>query len=273
MQAAVATTIVVTGASSGIGRELAIQLAAPGREIWLVGRDGGRLDEVADQVHAKGAVPQIVQLDLSDLDAAARFLHATFAADKRVDVVYLAAAITQFGEFKDTWPGDWKQIYHVNLLSPVQWALHFYQNMVIEGSGRIVLISSLCAYAGYPTATAYATMKAGLLGLFRSLWHEGKAYGVTMHLASPGYVNTSIYRSALYRETTYAKTMGEIKSLGFRIISAEKTARIILRSIHRGEREFALPAYASLMKWAAPRLPMLIDLVHARIVKCFRQAS
>jgi short-subunit dehydrogenase len=273
MQAAVMETIVVTGASSGIGRELAIQLAAPGREIWLIGRDRGRLDEVAGRVRAKGGLAQTARVELADSDAAARFLHETFPADKRVDAVYLAAAVTQFGEVKDTWPEDWMRIYQVNLLSPVQWALHFYQHMVSGGAGRIVLISSLCCYAGYPTATAYATMKAGLLGMFRSLWHEGKARGVRMHLASPGYVNTDIYRNATFRETSYEKTMKEIAGLGFRIMSAEETARLVLRSVRRGECEFALPAYASLLKWVSPRFPALIGVIHARIVKCFRQAS
>ena len=187
--------------------------------------------------------------------------------------VYLSAAISMFGEVKDTLPEDWQRIYQTNLLSPVQWVLHFYGNMVAARAGKIIIISSLAAYAGYPTAVAYATMKAGLLGLFRSLLHEGKAYNVGIYMASPGYVDTSIYKSAVFRKTSYEKTMRQIKSLGFRILSAEKTAGIILRSVASGESQFALPAYASLMKWTAPRFPMVIGLLHAKIVKSFRQAT
>lgn len=270
---AAAQTIVVTGASSGIGRELAIQLAAPEREIWLIGRDSARLEEVAGKVRDGGGVPHAVPLDLSDLDAAAVFLTKNFPSGKRVDAVYLAAAVTMFGEVKDTLGEDWQRIYRTNLLSPVQWTLHFYGNMVREKSGRIVTISSLAAYAGYPTAVAYATMKAGLLGLFRSLVYEGKAHNVGIYLASPGYVDTPIYKSAVFRNTSYEEIMRQIKGLGFRILPAEETARIILRAVARGEHQFALPSYASLMKWAAPRFPLLIDLVHARIIKGFRQAS
>lgn len=266
-------TIVVTGASSGIGRELAIQLSRPGCEIWLVGRDRDRLDQVAEQARLKGAVPVVVELDLSDIEDAGRFLEETFRPDKRVDAVYLVAAITIFGEVRDTLPEDWDRIYRTNLLSPIQWVRHFYATMVAAKAGKIVMVSSLAAYSGYPTATAYATMKAGLLGLFRSLWYEGRSHGVAIHLASPGYVDTGIYRTATFRKTSYDKTMCQIDSLGFDVISAESSATRILRSVGRGESEFAFPAYASLMKWIAPRMPFLIDIVHTRIVNCFRKTS
>lgn len=266
-------TIVVTGASSGIGRELALQLAEPGREIWLIGRDEGRLDQVAAEVRAKGAVPRVSRLDLSNEEASSRFLEENFPESKQVDAVYLAAAITIFGEVKDTLPEDWQRIYQTNLLSPVQWTLHFYRNMVRRRAGKIVIISSLAAYAGYPTAAAYATMKAGLLGLFRSLVFEGKQHNVELHLASPGYVDTGIYKTAIFRKTSYEAVMRQIESLGFRVLSAERTSRDILRAVRRGKGEFALPAYASIMKWAAPRFPKLINVVHSKILKSFRQAS
>ncbi len=266
-------TIVVTGASSGIGRELAIQLSGPGCEMWLIGRNRDRLEQVAEQVRSKGGTPRIVELELSDMEGAGRFLAETFPAGRRVDSVYLAAATTLFGEVQNTFPEDWDRIYLTNLLSPIQWTRHFYFGMVEAKAGTVVIVSSLAAYAGYPTATSYATMKAGLLGLFRSLWYEGKSHGIAVHLASPGYVDTDIYRSAIFRKTTYEKTMSEIARLGFDVISAERCAARIIRSVRRGEKEFAFPAYASVMKWVAPRMPFLIKMVHSRIIKGFRNAS
>jgi short-subunit dehydrogenase len=271
MQDPVSQTFVVTGASSGIGREIAIQLSSPQRTIWLIGRDRDRLEEVAAVVRSKGAIAETALIDLSDLAVADRFLDTTFPAGVKVDTVYLAAAVTLFGEFQDTLPEDWDRIYRTNLLSPVQWGRHFYANMVERKHGNIVFISSLAAYAGYPSAVAYATMKAGLLGLFRSLWHEGKSHGVSIFLASPGYVDTGIYKSAVFRNTTYEKTMNLIKGLGFRILSASEAAHGIVRSVTRGESEFALPAYASVMKWVSPRLPFVIDIVHAKMVRSYRK--
>lgn len=264
-------TFVVTGASSGIGRELAIQLSAPGRIIWLIGRDRQRLAQVADEVRLKGGVPEVAQLDLGDLDAVGQFLETNFPSGSRVDWVYLGAAITAFGEVRDTLIEDWRRIYLINLLSQIQMTTHFYGNMVSVKHGHIVLISSLAAYAGYPTATAYATMKAGLLGLYRSLVHEGKAHGVSVYLASLGYVGTGIYRSAIYRKTSYEDTMESIDRLGFGILSAEEAARRIIGGVNKGRREFAIPAYAAVMKWAAPRFPALIGLIHNKIMKQFKR--
>lgn len=265
-------TIVVTGASSGIGRELAIQLAGKGRKIWLVGRNTVRLECVAEMVRQKGAEAIVVKLDISDLEESSRFLEKEFPETLRIDEVYLAAAVTQFGEIKDTLIEDWERIYHTNLLSPIQWALHYYKNMISLRKGRIVIISSLAAYSGYPTAAAYATMKRGLLGLFKSLVHEGEIHNVSFHIASPGYVDTGIYRSAIFRGTSYEKTMRLIEGLGFPVMPAEKASEIILQSIRRGKNEFAFPGYAAMMKWMSPRMPFLIGLIHSRIVNRFRQA-
>lgn len=266
-------TIVVTGASSGIGRELAIQLSHPDREIWLVARNRDRLEEVAECVRSNGGTPRVVELDLSDIKGAGQFLAENFPPGKKVDAIFLAAGVTLFGEVRDTLAEDWDRIYRTNLLSPVQWTRHFYAGMVDRQGGTIVIVSSLAAYAGYPTATAYATMKAGLLGLFRSLWHEGQHYNVAVHLASPGYVDTGIYRSAIFRKTCYDKTMHQIRSLGFEVISAERSATTIIKSVNAGCREFAFPAYASVMKWLAPKLPFVMTFVHRRIVNSFRQSS
>ncbi len=273
MQAAGERNILVTGASSGIGREIAIQSAAPGVSLWLFGRDSARLNEIGKSVREKGADATLVEIDLRDLDAVDQYLKRNFPPEVRVDRLYLAAAITAFGEVHEMLAHDWDQLYRMNLLSPLQMTRHFYGNMVGVGGGRIVLISSLAAYAGYPTATAYATMKAGLLGLHRSLWQEGRTHGVSIHHVSLGYVRTGIYRAAVYRKTDYRETMDSIRKLGLPMISAESAARGIIAKVDRGLNDFAVPFYASMMKWIAPRFPAVITLVHARIMRIFHHKS
>ncbi len=268
-----AQTIVVTGASSGIGRELAIALAAPDRQIWLVGRDAARLAEVAGECRSKGADARPVPMDLADTDACARFLETGFPPEVKVDFLYLVAAVTTFGEVQNSLPEDWDRIYRINLLSPIQWTRHFYANMVGRGGGGIILVGSLAGYSGYPMATAYATMKAGLVGLYRSLSHEGKSHNISIHLASPGYVDTNIYKSAVFRGTNYEEVRAQISSLGFGAISARDSAQRIIRAVERGKREFAFPRYASLLKWTAPRLPFLIDRLHLKILRSFRKSK
>jgi short-subunit dehydrogenase len=264
-------TIIVTGASSGIGREIALQLALPNRLIWLIGRDEERLNKIADEVRNRGAEAKPIILDLYDLEAVDRFLEEQFTPEVRVDWVYLGAAITAFGEVQNMRQEDWDSLYRVNLLSPIQFACHFYRGMVERKCGNIVFISSLAAYAGYPTATAYATMKAGLLGLQRSLFYEGLEHGVSISHISLGYVKTGIYRSAIYRNTTYERTMELIGQLGFKVISPAEAANGIIRGVNRGKSDFALPFYATATKWVAPRFPKAISLLHKRIIKIFHK--
>lgn len=273
MQDAHRETIVVTGASSGIGRELALQLAGPSTEMWIVARNRERLDAVAEEIRTKGGTVHAISMDLSDIEDSERFLKENFPPGKRVDSVYLAAAISLFGEVKDTFPEDWDAVYRTNLLSPVQWTHYFYSNMVKEKSGRIVLVGSLTAYAGFPTATPYATMKTGLLGCFKSLRYEGLAYGVSLHLASPGFVDTDIYRSAIFRKTCYEKTMSEIEGMGFKVMSANMAAELIIRNVRKGKSEFAFPSYAALLKWISPRFPFVVDRIHRKMIRLFRASS
>lgn len=271
MDAGASETIVITGASSGIGRELACQIAAPGRAVWLVARDETRLDEVAEAVRRKGATARVVPLDLIDLDATERFLQAELAAGRSIDQLYLAAAVSIFGEVKDIREDDWNLLYRTNLLSCVQWIQAFYPQMVARRSGSVVLIASLSGYVGYPTSVPYATMKAGLLGLFKSLWHEANQYGVRVHLVAPGYVDTGIYRAAIYRGTSFERTMEIISDMGFKMISAERAAAAILEGMRQGKYEICFPGYARLMAWLAPRAPMLVRLLHNGLVTRFRQ--
>jgi short-subunit dehydrogenase len=265
--------IVITGASSGIGRALALRLAAPGVRLWLVARSGERLEEVAAAVRGQGGEARPVRLDLRDGAAAAAFLDGELAGEERLDEFYLVAAVSLFGEVKDLLMEDWRAIYETNLLSPVQWIAALYPRLVRQGGGRLVVFASLAAYAGYPTSVPYVTMKGGLLGMFRSLTHEARAGGVDLHLVSPGFVDTGIYRSAIYRKTDCDTTLRQVRRMGFRMIPADRAAELTLRAIARGRREIVFPGYARAMAWASRRIPWLQRVVHRMWMENFLRGA
>lgn len=264
--------ILITGASSGIGMELARQLGVPGHRVWLVARSRDKLDALAAEIRAAGGMAEVRALDLSDIEGCGSFL-AQFTKEVRLDELYLAAAVSIFGEVKDIQPEDWDLIYRTDLLSYVQWTQAVYEAMAKVRRGRIVLVSSLAGYAGYPTSVPYATMKAGLLGLFRTLRHEAPGQGVSVHLVSPGYVRTGIYRSAIYRRSNFDNTLKQIDEMGFKMIEPSEAAEIILKGIKAGKEEIVFPGYAKVLAWIAPRFPGLVKGIHNRMVKRFRELS
>jgi short-subunit dehydrogenase len=258
-------TYLITGASSGIGRELARQLAGPGTKLHLIGRCLERLEAVAGEVRQAGGIALPTALDLSHVEEAARFLEQTLDGEP-IDEAYLGAAKSIFGFVEDAEPGDWEELYRTNLLSVVQWAQFLFRKMVNQRAGKLVLIGSLASFSGYPTATPYATMKAGLLGLGRSLRYEGIDYGVEVYLACPGYVSTRIFESAIYRKTSLAAALDHIKHQRFPVLEADDAARRILKKTRGRPREFAFPAYATFLAWTAPRIPWLLKMIHKGIV-------
>jgi short-subunit dehydrogenase len=213
-------SIVITGASSGIGAALARQLAMPGRRLGLVGRHLGRLDAVAADCAAKGAACRAVSLDVRESGRVAGFVEA-FEQWHPIDLLVSNAGILdgrhdgEVVEDRETA----RRVLEVNLLAAIDTVHLVLPYMRRRRRGDIVLVASLAALVPLADAPAYSASKAGLLSYGLALREAVAAEGIRVGVACPGYVATA---------------MGAIH-LGPRPgeISAEAAAALILSGLRR----------------------------------------
>lgn len=267
------STLVITGASSGIGRALALELAQPGMTLCLLARRREELEVLAKELEERGATPVVVPIDLTVRGQLQEFLDRQLESTPVIDEVYHCAASSSFGAVDQFSAKDWSDIYKVNILSATDVISVLYRQMAEQGHGKLVLVTSLAGCTGYPMATPYTAMKEGVIGLYRSLQHETSYYGVKLHLVIPGFVDTSIYKKAMYRGCDEASTMASIATLGFPMISSEQAAVAIRKGIARGKACIIFPFYARILAFIAPRMPFFIAPFHRKILTSYRDSS
>jgi NAD(P)-dependent dehydrogenase (short-subunit alcohol dehydrogenase family) len=179
----------VTGAGTGIGREIALRMAADGADVVLAGRSTGPMDEVAEVIRSQGRRALVVPLDLRDADsieAAARAAEAEFG---RVDVLVNNSGVG--GVSKPLWEIDaeeWEDTFRVNVTGTFLCCKAFLPGMIARRSGSVVVVGSVTGKRPLVNRTPYAASKTALIGLVRTLAWEVGEYGVRVNLLSPGGV-------------------------------------------------------------------------------------
>ncbi|HKY34008.1 MAG TPA: 3-oxoacyl-[acyl-carrier-protein] reductase [Candidatus Polarisedimenticolia bacterium] len=185
----------VTGASRGIGRAIALRLAAGGSDVALVARDESRLAEVAELVRARGARAAVIPADLADgaavEDAVARAQEALGAVHHLV----ANAGVTADQLTMRLKPEEWDRVMAVNLTGAFRLTRAALGGMVRARYGRIVLISSVAGLMGNPGQAAYAASKAGLIGFAKSVSKELGSRNVTVNVVAPGLIETDMARA------------------------------------------------------------------------------
>ncbi|MDH5668936.1 MAG: SDR family NAD(P)-dependent oxidoreductase, partial [Nitrospira sp.] len=181
----------ITGATSGIGRELARQAAANGLSVVAVARRADRLHALADELTRQwGVGVRTIIADLCDSSAIDTVLAETETLD--IGLVILNAAAEKTGEFVEGQVTDHVRLAQLNALTPMYMAHHYGKRMRDRGRGGLMFVSSLFAYQGVPYVAHYAATKAYLLSLGESLYVELKPYGVDVLVLSPGLTSTEM---------------------------------------------------------------------------------
>ena len=246
-------TILITGASSGIGAALARAHARAGVTLLLWGRDESRLNETAAQCRALGASAAIQSFDLRD---AAGFVARLSAADAAapIDLAIFNAGLggtiakDAFAEAPETT----QAIAEVNFVAPLTGANLIAGAMAKRGKGRIVLVGSITESYPLPMAPTYAASKAGLRLFAEALGLRMKRFGVAVTLVSPGFIDTP-----MSRKVTEPKPF---------LMDADIAARIIARRIAAGARTIVVPWQFGVMRAFTDLLPRaLVRWVMSRV--------
>ena len=187
-------TAIVTGASRGIGRAIALALGGCGMRLGLLARSQERLEEIADEVEALGGRALVAECDLGDLSALEVTARRLVERLGSVDLLVNNAGVFHESAVVEQELDDWERVLRINLTAPMLLCRLILPLMIAAGGGRIVNIASSSAVQGYAGQAAYSASKHGLLGLARCLALEARPHNIHVHTLCPGGVDTDLIR-------------------------------------------------------------------------------
>ncbi|MEV6558513.1 SDR family oxidoreductase [Nocardia sp. NPDC051756] len=195
---------VVTGASSGIGAEIARELSRWGASVLLVGRDEQRLDAVGAELADAGAETDRLSIELTADEAPEQIVAKALARFGSIDILVHAAGVFLPTPFVETPDAELDLQLAVNVRAPFRLTRAVAEHL--HDGSAVIFVSSICGYVGFPNSTAYCATKGAVELLVKSLSAEFAPRGVRVNAVAPGNVRTSI-NAHLLADAEYEKSM------------------------------------------------------------------
>lgn len=219
--------VIITGASAGIGRAMALEYAHRGARLVLAARRATELDETADAVRALGAEARTIALDVTEHDAADRLVALADEAYGGLDTVIMNAGIG-FPTFAESFiAAEAERVMAVNYVSALRIIEAVLPRMLAARSGQLVAVTSLASFRGMPGSGAYNASKAALTIMMESLRTELRSSGVTITTLMPGFVRTAMTDKNEFRMPW--------------LLEPDDAARRAVSAIERGRTDIRFP--------------------------------
>lgn len=258
--------VLISGASAGIGRALALKLARSRAHLALNGRDLSTLRETADGCRALGAEAIELPADVSSEASCRALVASTVERFGRLDALVNNAGVTMWSRFDQVRDlATFERIMAVNYLGAVYLTAAALDHLK-RSQGMIVAVASVAGLTGVPERTGYAASKHAMVGFFESLRIELKASGVSVTLVAPDFVESELHRRAIGPD---GQPLG-IRPLEGRHMTSEECARLILRAMQRRQRLVITSLRGQLGRWARLILPGMVDRIAERAIRTRR---
>lgn len=254
--------VVLTGASSGIGKELARELASRGAKLILVGRRVTDLFNLSQQINESGGTSQIVAADITTSDGRIQIINEAMRSFGGVDVLINNAGISDFSAFTQADPALIERIYKTNVTAPILLTQDVVPQMIEQGHGRIVNMGSIFGSIGFAYFAAYSSSKFALRGFSEALRRELAGTGVDVTYVAPRAVKTAINSEAVYRMAEAVK---------MKMDNPEVIAKWILRCIEKDKKDAYYGLAESFFVKLNGLLPRMVDKGLGKQNKAMRQ--
>jgi NAD(P)-dependent dehydrogenase (short-subunit alcohol dehydrogenase family) len=264
-------TVLITGATDGLGKAAALLLAARGYRVFAAGRSAEKRAQLDALAKEKKLPIETLEMDVCDDASVQKAVALVYQKSATIDVLINNAGLAYVATVEDMAMEDWRRQFETNFFGVIRVTQAVLPKMRERRHGRILMISSVSGLVTPPTQAAYSASKHALEGLSNALRHELYPFGVETVLIEPGYIVTNIQQTAVeaaqpyldkIKKGPYARVYasaweGAKSSRAKSKTTPEDCARIILKAIEarKPRARYGVTSLATMLKWAKRLLP------------------